>query len=493
LLPEFIMRLLAAILLVPVFAAAQAPVAPAPFPERALATATQLRDGALQGSGAYAIVESLTTEVGARMAGTAADARAVRWAEARFKALGFDRVTLEPVTFPVWRRGVERAEVLSPAPQQLSLLALGFSSGTPKGGVEAEVVRFATLDELKAAPEAAVRGKIVFVSQKMERRRDGGGYGKIVAVRGQGAEFAGRKGAAAVLIRSIGTDSDRFPHTGGGVYMSQVALDPEMRKRARTLSDGSLVVETLVPAAALSNPDADQLDRLVALGQPVKLRLVLDVGLAGEYTSHNVVGDLIGREQPDEIVAIGGHLDSWDPGTGAIDDGAGVAITMAAGAAIAKLPERPRRTVRVIAWANEEQGLYGAQAYAKAHSDAAQTHVAVAESDFGAGRIYRFDSNVDAASLPVADAIGAVLYPLDIERGGNAARGGPDVGPLARLGVPVFSLGQDGSDYFDYHHTANDTLDKIDPAALDQNVAAYAAFAYLAAESEHKIAAPKQP
>ncbi len=149
--------------------------------------------------------------------------------------------------------------------------------------------------------------------------------------------------------------------------------------------------------------------------------------------------------------------------------------------------------MRVIAWANEEQGLYGAQAYAKAHPDAATTHVAAAESDFGAGLIYRFDSNVDAASLPYADAIGSVLYPLDIERGGNAARGGPDVGPLQKLGVPAFSLGQDGSDYFDYHHTANDTLDKIDAKNLDQNVAAYAAFAYLAAESEHKIAAPKQP
>ena len=485
------MRLLSACLL---FSAgcvqAQTPIAPSPIAESAIATASQLRDEALAGSGAYAIVESLTTEVGARMAGTDADARAVHWAEARFKSLGFDRVRLEPVTFAVWRRGEESATVLSPAPQKLEILALGFSSGTPKGGVEAEIARFPSLEALSAAPDSAAKGKIVFVSQTMARRRDGGGYGKIVSVRGQSAEIAGRKGALAVLIRSIGTDSDRFPHTGGGVYMSQIALDPAMRERARTLSDGSLVATTRVPAAALSNPDADQLDRLVALGAPVRLNLVLDVGLEGEYNSHNVIGDIIGRERPDEIVLIGGHLDSWDPGTGAIDDGAGVAITMAAGAAIAQLPQRPRRTVRVIAWANEEQGLYGAQAYAKAHPDAARTHVAVAESDFGAGLIYRFDSNVDAASLPVADAIGTVLYPLDIERGGNAARGGPDVGPLQKLGVPVFSLGQDGSDYFDLHHTANDTLDKIDAKKLDQNVAAYAAFAYLAAEAEHKIAAP---
>lgn len=475
------------------FAHAQAPIPQSPIPPDTLATAAMLRDRALEDSGAFAIAESLTTEVGARMAGSPADARAVQWAKARFEALGFDRVSLERVTFPMWRRGAESAEVIAPAPQRLAVLALGFSSGTPAGGVEAEVVRFATLDDLKAAPDSAVRGKIVFVSQKMERRRNGGGYGKAVGVRSQSAELAGRKGAVAAFIRSIGTDHDRMPHTGGGVYMGQIAFDPEMQKRARTLSDGSRVVETLVPIAALSNPDADQLDRLSALGKPVRIKLSLDVGLAGEGHSFNVIGDLIGREKPDEIVAIGGHLDSWDPGTGAIDDAAGVAITMAAGAAIAKLPERPRRTVRVIAWANEEQGLYGAQAYAKAHPEAATTHVATAESDFGAGRIYRFDSKVDSASLPFVDAMGSVLDALDIERGGNDAHGGPDVGPLTRIGVPTFSLAQDGIDYFDYHHTANDTLDKIDPEALDQNVAAYAAFAYLAAEIEHKIAAPAKP
>jgi len=472
-------------------ACAQTPVSPSPIAEPAMSTAAQLRDTAMQGSGAYALVESLTTEVGARMAGTPADARAVRWAEQKFKALGFDRVLLEPVSFPVWRRGHESAEVLAPAPQKLSILALGFSSGTPKGGVEAEIVRFPNLAALSAADAAEVRGKIVFVSQKMERRRDGGGYGPAVAVRGQSAEIAGRKGAVAVLIRSIGTDNDRFPHTGGAIWLGQIALDPQIAKRARKLRDGSLIATTLVPAAALSNPDADQLDRLVARGAPVRIKLELDVGLAGEYTSHNVIGELIGREKPGEFVLIGGHLDSWDPGTGAIDDAAGVGITMAAGALIAKLPERPRRSIRVVAFANEEQGLYGGNAYAKLHADAAQTHVAIAESDFGAGLIYRFDSNVAAESLPLADAIGSVLYPLGIERGGNVARVGSDIGPIAKLGAPAFSLGQDGSDYFDYHHTANDTLDKIDAAKLDQNVAAYAAFAYLAAEAEAKITAPK--
>ena len=487
------MRLLPALLLCSGAALAQAPVPPSPFSTEAITTATRLRETALAGNEGFAIVESLTTEVGARMAGTEADARAVRWAEARFKALGFDRVTLQPVTYPVWRRGEESAQITAPAPQKLTLLALGWSSPTPKGGVEAEVVRFPSLDALRNATPAEVQGRIVFVTQKMERRRDGGGYGKVVGIRGNAAEIAGRKGAAAALIRSIGTDSDRFPHTGGGVWMSQAQLDPEMRKRGKLLSDGSFIVTTLIPAAALSNPDADQLDRLLALGAPVRIKLVLDVGFAGEYTSHNVIGDLIGREKPEEIVLIGGHLDSWDPGTGAIDDGAGIGITMAAGALIAKLDQRPRRTVRVVAFANEEQGLWGAQVYAKANADAANTHVAVAESDFGAGLIYRFDSKVDDASMPIADAIGTLLDPLDIERGGNAASGGPDLGPLARLGAPVFELQQDGSDYFDLHHTANDTLDKIDPAKLTQNVAAYVTFAYLAAEVEAKISGPKLP
>ena len=210
------MRLLSACILIGAgIVQAQAPVPPSPFSNEAITTATRLRETALAGNEGFAIVESLTTEVGARMAGTDADARAVRWAEARFKALGFDRVTLQPVTYPVWRRGEESAQIIAPAPQKLTLLALGWSSPTPKGGVEAEVVRFASLDALRNATPAEVQGKIVFVSQKMQRRRDGGGYGKVVGIRGNAAEIAGRKGAAAALIRSIGTDSDRFPHTGG--------------------------------------------------------------------------------------------------------------------------------------------------------------------------------------------------------------------------------------------------------------------------------------
>jgi carboxypeptidase Q len=475
--------LIALALSFPVAAAALEPMLgpPPPFDEAQVARAVALRDGALAGSGAYAIVESLTTEVGARMAGSEADARAVRWAEARFKALGFDRVLLQPVKFPVWKRGRESARVLAPAPQPFAVTALGWSSATRAGGLRADVVGFADFDALKAADPAAVRGRIAYVSHAMRKRRNGGDYGHAVSVRVEGAAIAASKGASALLIRSIGTDSHRLPHTGVGMSMSGIADDPVALKRARRTSDGRYVALTAVPAAALSVPDADQLERLLRLGTPVRLELVIEARLAAEYTSHNVIGEITGREKPDEYVVIGGHLDSWDLGTGAIDDGAGVAITMAAGALIAKSGQRPRRTLRVVAFANEEQGVYGGRVYAAA--DEAKRHVAAAESDFGAGRIYRFDTNVAAVHQPAIKQMLGLLDPLGIESGSNDAGGGPDIGALARLGVPMFELLQDGTDYFDLHHTADDTLDKIDPASLDQNVAAYAVFAWLSADA----------
>ncbi len=459
-----------------------------PFSAEQIAAATILRDQASAGSGAYAIVESLTTEVGQRMAGSPADARAVAWAEAKFRALGFDRVILQPVRFPVWVRGAESAEVVSPAPQSFAITALGWSSATPADGVTAEVVGFPDLEALRAADAGQVRGRIVYLTHAMQRRRDGGGYSKAVEIRSAGAEIAGSKGALAVLIRSVGTDSHRLPHTGGGISFSQISNQPAALKRAIEVSDGSYVALTAVPAAALSVPDADQVERLLKLAQPLVVRLKIEARIGAEYTSHNVIGEITGRELPDEYVVIGGHLDSWDLGTGAIDDGAGVAITMAAGALIAKAPQRPRRSVRVVAFANEEQGIFGGRAYA-GRADAAR-HVAAAESDFGAGRIYRFDSRVDPAHLPAVRQIMQVLFPLGIEAGGNEARGGPDVGGLLKSGVPMFELRQDGSDYFDLHHTADDTLDKIDPLALDQNVAAYVAFTWLAADVLPALKAP---
>ncbi|MEM6935225.1 MAG: M28 family peptidase [Pseudomonadota bacterium] len=424
-----------------------------------LTQAASLRDEARDSGLAYEILESLTTEVGPRMAGSSGDARAVAWAQAKFEQLGFDRVTLEPVTFPAWRRGREAAKVVAPFPQPLVVTALGGSIATD-GELRATIAHFATLQELAAIPDDSLDGQIVFISNRMKRFRDGAGYGQAVAARSSGAVTAAKKGASAVLIRSIGTDQDRLPHTG----LMSYALD--VRR---------------IPAAALSNPDADLLVNMVQRGTPVEVALELGSYWEGDYTSYNVIGDIVGSTRPEEYVLIGGHLDSWDLGTGAIDDGAGCAITMAAGALIGRLDAAPRRTIRVVLYANEEQGLHGARAYRQAHASEMSRHIIGAESDFGAGPIYRFSSRVKPSALGLIDQLSQVLAPLGIVRGDNNASGGPDLIPMRQAGMAVATLHQDGTDYFDYHHTANDTLDKVDPAHLAQNVAAYTVFAYLSA------------
>lgn len=444
-----------------------------PLSAPSLQAAAALRDQHVEPGSAYAIVESLTTEVGPRMAGTEGDVRAVAWAQQKFKALGFDEVRVEPFSFPYWRRGHERGEVLAPFPQPLALTALGGSIGTGGSPLEAEIIGFDSIAELQAAPEGVAEGKIVFISQRTQRARDGRGYGLSVIGRSSGAVEAAKKGAVGLIIRSISTNTDRFPHTGVMRYADGVRQ---------------------IPAAAVSNPDADLLGLMLERGQPVRIRLDIDAENRGEAVSYNVIGDIRGRERPEEVIVIGGHLDSWDLGTGALDDGAGIGITMAAGAALLKLEQRPRRTVRVIAWGNEEQGLLGARAYASAHAGQMARHVIGAESDFGAGRIYALRAGVEPAYWPVLEQIAEVLAPLGIpfEREGGGP--GPDVGPLVQRGVPWAQLAQDGMDYFDYHHTANDTLDKIDSAALDQQARAYAVFAYLAAEAESGFGrVPKRP
>ncbi|UYK77805.1 M28 family peptidase [Xanthomonas sacchari] len=431
------------------------------IPEAALRDAAALRERALADDTGWKVVESLTTEIGPRMAGSEADARAVAWATAKFKALGFDKVWTEPVTFPKWERRSEHAQVLGAHAQPLTVTALG---GSPGGTVEAEVVRFADLAALQAAPADTLRGKIAFVDYQMLRTRDGKDYGNGGAVRSKGPSEAIRKGAIGFVMRSAGTDSHRVPHTG--ITRFDEGLTP-------------------VPSAALSVPDANQLARLLARG-PVRLRLALDCGWDGTATSYNVIGQITGRTLPNEVVLIGGHLDSWDLGTGAIDDGAGVAISMAAGHLIGQLKQAPKRSIRVVAFANEEQGLYGGKAYAQAHAKDVARHQIAAESDFGAGRIYAFNtgSGDAAGSRAATRQIAEALAPLGIAYAPDAGGPGPDVGPLAAKGGAWAWLAQDGSDYFDLHHTADDTLDKIDPKALAQNVAAYAVFAYLAAQAD---------
>jgi len=393
----------------------------------------------------------------------------VEWAKARFRALGYDKVWTEPVTFPKWERRAESARIVGAHAQRLHATALG---GSPGGKVEAEVVRFETLDALQKAAPGSLAGKIAFVDYRMTRAKDGSGYGPGSRVRSAGPSAAIRAGAIAYVMRSAGTDSHRNPHTG--ITRFDEGLQP-------------------VPSAALSLPDADQLARLLALG-PVRIALDLDCGWNGEYTSQNVIGEISGRAKPDEVVVIGGHLDSWDLGTGAIDDGAGVAITMAAGHLIGRLPkaQRPARTIRVVAFANEEQGLYGGNAYAQKYMGDLRKHQLGAESDFGAGRIHAFTAKVPDHAKDAIARIAQALAPLGIEHRVDGEGCGPDLSPFNDAGMACAGLAQDGTDYFDLHHTPDDTLDKIDPAALAQNVAAYGVFAYLAADADGDFgSAPK--
>lgn len=419
--------------------------------------AEALRAQALRDDTAWQVLESLTTEIGPRVAGSEADARAVGWMVTKFKALGFDKVWTEPVTFPKWVRRGESAAVVGNGAQPLHITALGGSAG---GTVSGDIVRFATLVDLEAAPSGSLAGKIAFLDYRMQRMKDGSGYGPGSRGRSRGPSAAIRAGAIGYLMRSVGTDDHRNPHTGMTRY------------------DEGL---TPVPAAALSNPDADQLERLLKRG-PVQVRLALDCGWDGEYTSQNVIAEIRGSDKPDEVVAIGGHLDSWDLGTGAIDDGAGIAITTAAALLIKRQPTRPLRTIRVIAFANEEQGLYGGRAYAEAHkADIAKQQI-MAESDFGAGRIYAITFSEGGRATEAAKQIESALAPLGIT---PATEGGPgpDVIASAANGVAWAELQQDGTDYFDLHHAPDDTLDKVDPEALRQNVAAYAVLAWLTANA----------
>ena len=428
-----------------------------------------IRDDSLKSNLGYQILESLTTEVGARMAGTPQDTLAVNWAVEKLKSLDFDKVWTEPVTYTTWKRGVETAEILSPYPQALHITALGDSVSTKKGGVIAKLVHFRNLEELITAKPADVKDKIVFISHRMERFRNGQGYGIAVKARRDGAAEAAKKGALAILIRSIGTDDHRMPHTGMMKYQKEI---------------------NKIPAAALSNPDADQLERIFKRGTDISIKVNIGAQPAGEFTSHNVIGEITGSVNPKEKIIMGGHLDSWDLGTGAVDDGAGVSITMAAAALIKQSGVKTRRSIRVILWANEEQGLKGAKAYAAAHKNDLEQHIIGAESDFGAGKIYEFSSLVTKKDQPFIDQMEKIFLPLGIKKGNNKAGPGPDLIPLYEKGMSVFRLAQDGTDYFDLHHTADDTLDKVDPEAIAQNVAAYTVYALMMAQYQSDLARP---
>lgn len=420
--------------------------------------ASMLMQTALAGSYGYDITESLTTEVGQRMAGTEAEARARDWAVKKFKDIGLENVRVDPFTIPGWERGVETASITSPFPQNLEITALGYSVATPSNGIEAEVVYFSELDALQATDED-LTGKIAFIDGRMKKAPDGAGYGPAGMKRRIGASEAAKHGAIAVLIRSVGTDSHRFPHTGGMRYA------PDVPK---------------IPIAAMSGPDADQMERIFKRGERVIVKMTLSPIDTGDRPSGNVIGEIVGTEEPEKIVLISGHLDSWDLGTGAIDDGAGIGISAGAAKVIIDSGLRPKRTIRVVAYGAEEIGLLGGFAYRDKYKAELPDHVMATESDFGAVGPYEVHYNWTEGRDDMQDL--ADLLDLPLKKVDTS--GGPDIGPIKSEGVPAMRLQQDGTDYFDLHHTHDDTFDKIDPLEMAKNTAAFAAMAWITANSD---------
>jgi len=421
-----------------------------------------LRRSALESDLALQLVTGLTTEIGPRPAGSPALQRAGEWASAAMQRLGLENVHTEPVVVPHWERGEGSGAIVAPWPQPMVLTALGGSVGTPEEGITADVVGFPTLEALQAAAPEQVRGRIVFLDRRMQRTRDEHGYAEDVGIRRDGPAVAGKLGARAVLIRSVATGPQRVAHTGMTRYGDAAPI----------------------PAAALAVQDADILARELASGQPVRFRLRLTARTLPDTDAVDVLGEVRGATRPDEIVLLGAHLDSWDLGTGAIDDGAGCAIVMAAAKLIAALPRRPDRTVRVVLFANEEFGLSGAHAYAKAHEAELPRHVLAVEADLGADPVWMMRGNASPAGIAFLRAVQRDLAPLGIEWRDERGAGGADLSPLVAAHVPVADLFQDASRYFDYHHSADDTLDKVDPKGLAQNVAAHAVLAWRAATSD---------
>lgn len=420
----------------------------------------KLRDAALKDDVAYDIVEGLTTEIGPRPDGSPAEERARQWAVAKLKALGFKNVRIEPYELQnVWVRGLESAEIVAPVPQPLRLTALGNSGATPAGGLTLPVVYFASFNDLLLAPVGSLTGKIAFVSNAMQPTQDGSSYGSQGAARFVGPNIAATKGAAAIVIRSIGTDHGRGPHAGNTNFAAGV---------------------TPIPAAALSVADAENLERIVKLGKPVTLHLTLTPTVVPTRMSGNVVAEVPGSDRAAGTILIGGHLDSWDLGTGAIDDASGVAITTAAAKRLMDAGKH-RRTIRVVWFGDEETGGFGGAAYAKAHGS--ETHALAAESDFGADRVWRFETNLPDTAKSIADRLAVALAPIGVVRGAGVGGDGTDVGPMLRSGVPAIDLNQSGLRYFDWHHTPEDTLDRIDPEQLRQNVAAWTTMLAVVADA----------
>jgi carboxypeptidase Q len=425
----------------------------------------ELQRKALDDHRAYDTLRDLTGRVGNRLAGSAGDAKAVEWALATLRAQGFQNVHAEPVTVPHWVRGNATVQIVGTPAVDLTALALGGSVGTDGRTIEGDVVAATNVKELQGLSRTDVAGKIVFLYARMLETRNGMDYGPTVDNRVDGAIEAAKLGAAAVVIRAVGSEDADRPHTGSMHYANGVPR---------------------IPAFAIGNTSADRLLDRVARG-PVRLRLSSTSRCEGTAQSANVIGEIPGRKAGstpggDQYVVLGAHLDSWDVGTGAQDDGAGVVTVVEAARRIAEMQPRPLRTIRVVLFANEESGQSGARRYVIDHEAELGRHAAALEADLGSGRVFRFESGVKSADLPSVLGIADLLAPLGVPFTSNDTGGGADIGPMHAQGVPVFGLQHDASKYFEIHHTDADRIDRVNPADLAFNVAAYATVAWALSE-----------
>lgn len=408
---------------------------------------------------AWRRLAELTDTFGARLSGSPNLARAVQWSVQTMKADGLENVRAEPVMVPRWVRGREHAEIVEPPHHDLAVLGLGGTVATPTGGLEADLLVVSSFDDLRSRA-AEARGKIVLFDVAY------GGYAETVTYRNGGARAAAQAGAVGMLVRSIGPMGLRTTHTGSVNYVPEVPA---------------------IPAAAIASEDASRLVRLARSGRRVRLRIVLEGRREADVESANVVGEIVGRDKPNEIVLLGGHLDSWDVGTGASDDGVGCIITWEAARLMAKLGIRPRRTVRVVLWTNEENGLRGAAAYADRYASAASDHVFALESDLGVFAPAALGFSGSMAARAMIGQIASLLEPLNFPEI-TAGGGGADIGPIAQAGrVPTMAYIGDASRYFVIHHTAADTVDRILPDEVSKAAAAVAVVAYAVAEMPERL------
>jgi len=407
-------------------------------------------------AGAWNRIAELSDRFGHRLSGSAALEQAIDWTVATMKRDGLDNVRKEPVMVPHWVRGEESLELVTPRRQKLPMLGLGGSIATPREGITAEVFVVASFDELKARA-AEAKGKIVLYDAEW---RD---YGYNGAFRRLGAIEAAKAGAVASLARSAGPYSMRTPHTGSMSYDSTVKP---------------------IPHASVTAEDAMMIRRMINRGDKVTVTLKMNAQTLPDAQSHNVMGELRGREKPNEIVVMGGHIDSWDVGSGAMDDGGGVVVAWEAIRLLKKLGLTPRRTIRAVGWTNEENGMRGGNAYKDMHQQ--EPHQLAIESDGGVFSPLGFGFTGKPEARKAIEAIGSLLAPIGAGRIGPSG-GGADIGPIMSTGVPGMGLEVDGTRYFWFHHTDADTPDKLDKAEVQRCVAAIAVMAYIAADLEQSL------